>query len=204
LRNINEILEPGERIIKKQGSVYDQGIGNQSDGTLYLTNTHLIFHVGQDGISRGLELIIEGEKNAHIEFIKIPLLNIMNVEKKRFGINIESAGSIFREITGRKYLLGPKGIDRSFELGPSSFRFTMNLFVDKDEWLNLITHTRDSIKVEEQPQMEQEDVYKEPVEATTMKEKIIIKEIVKIKCPYCGTLNDQSASRCQHCGARTN
>jgi predicted RNA-binding Zn-ribbon protein involved in translation (DUF1610 family) len=203
LRDINAILEPGEQVIKKQASVYDQGIGNQSDGTLYLTNTSLIFHVNQNTMYRGLELIIDGEKNAHIEFIKIPLENVINIDKKRLSIDVFTAGSYFREIEGRKYLLGPKGNNRSFEIEQSSFKFTLGIFSDKDEWVNLINHTKNSLTPKEVTP-DKDVKSKEPVEATAMKEKIIIKEIVKIKCPYCGTLNDQSSSRCQHCGARLN
>ena len=33
------------------------------------------------------------------------------------------------------------------------------------------------------------------------KEKEIIKEIVKVKCPYCGTLVEQGLDRCPQCGA---
>ncbi|MBD3206717.1 hypothetical protein GF319_10300 [Candidatus Bathyarchaeota archaeon] len=203
MRNINSILEAGEQVIKKQASVYDQGIGNQSDGTLYLTNRSLIFHVNQNTMYRGLELIIEGEKNAHIEFIKIPLENITNIDKKRLSIEVFTAGSYFREIEGRKYLLGPKGYDRSFEIEQSSFKFTLGIFADKEEWVNLINQNRNSLAPSE-PTPPKEISQKEQVEATAMREKIIIKEIVKIKCPYCGTLNDQTSSRCQHCGARIN
>jgi hypothetical protein len=34
-----------------------------------------------------------------------------------------------------------------------------------------------------------------------IKEKEIIKEVVKVKCPYCGALVDQGVDRCPHCGA---
>ncbi len=34
-----------------------------------------------------------------------------------------------------------------------------------------------------------------------IKEKEIIKEVVKIKCPYCGALVDQGIDRCPNCGA---
>ncbi len=38
-------------------------------------------------------------------------------------------------------------------------------------------------------------------QAQVIKEKEIIKEIVKVKCPYCGALIDQGADKCPHCGA---
>lgn len=208
LRNINQILDPGENVIKKQAGVYDQGIANQSDGTLYLTNKRVIFHISQNNISRGLELVLEGENNAHIEFIQIPLEYVNYVDKKRMSIEINTSGSIFREIQGRKYLLGPKGTDRSFVIGSTMYRFAMNIFVNKDEWVNLINNAKNSmVKIENQNMknhhgVRSEDFLDEPQEASVMKEKIVIREIVKIKCRYCGTLNDQSASRCQHCGAR--
>jgi len=34
------------------------------------------------------------------------------------------------------------------------------------------------------------------------REKVIIKEIVKLKCPYCGMLVDQVLSECPNCGGR--
>ena len=34
-----------------------------------------------------------------------------------------------------------------------------------------------------------------------IKEKEIIKEIIKVKCPYCGALIDQGLDTCPHCGA---
>ena len=35
------------------------------------------------------------------------------------------------------------------------------------------------------------------------KEKVIVKEIVKIRCRYCGFTYDQGLDRCPNCGART-
>ena len=40
-----------------------------------------------------------------------------------------------------------------------------------------------------------------PSESQVIKEKEIIKEVVKIKCPYCGALVDQGVDRCPNCGA---
>jgi hypothetical protein len=36
-----------------------------------------------------------------------------------------------------------------------------------------------------------------------VREREIIREIVKIKCPYCGQLYDQKEDKCPNCGART-
>jgi hypothetical protein len=36
-----------------------------------------------------------------------------------------------------------------------------------------------------------------------VREREIIREIVKIKCPYCGQLYDQNEDKCPNCGART-
>ncbi len=33
-----------------------------------------------------------------------------------------------------------------------------------------------------------------------VKEKEIIREIVKIRCPYCGNLYDEKLDKCPHCG----
>jgi len=38
---------------------------------------------------------------------------------------------------------------------------------------------------------------------SVIREREIIKEIVKIKCRYCGRLYDQRLDRCPHCGAST-
>lgn len=37
----------------------------------------------------------------------------------------------------------------------------------------------------------------------TNQEKVIVKEIVKIRCRYCGFTYDQGLDRCPNCGART-
>jgi len=35
-----------------------------------------------------------------------------------------------------------------------------------------------------------------------IKEKEIIREIVKIRCPYCGNLYDEKLDKCPHCGGK--
>ncbi len=35
-----------------------------------------------------------------------------------------------------------------------------------------------------------------------IKEKEIIREIVKIRCPYCGDLYDEKLDKCPHCGGK--
>ena len=35
-----------------------------------------------------------------------------------------------------------------------------------------------------------------------VKEKEIIREIVKIRCPYCGNLYDEKFDKCPHCGGK--
>lgn len=35
-----------------------------------------------------------------------------------------------------------------------------------------------------------------------IKEKEIIREIVKIRCSYCGNLYDENLDKCPHCGAK--
>ena len=35
-----------------------------------------------------------------------------------------------------------------------------------------------------------------------VKEKEIIREIVKIRCPYCGNLYDEKLDKCPHCGGK--
>jgi DNA-directed RNA polymerase subunit RPC12/RpoP len=44
---------------------------------------------------------------------------------------------------------------------------------------------------------------KPPEESPTIvKEREIIKEIVKIRCPYCNNLYDEKYDKCPHCGGR--
>jgi rubrerythrin len=40
-----------------------------------------------------------------------------------------------------------------------------------------------------------------PVNQQTVKETEIIREIVKIRCSYCGNLYDETEDKCPHCGA---
>jgi len=37
---------------------------------------------------------------------------------------------------------------------------------------------------------------------SVVKEREIIREIVKIRCPYCGNLYDETLDKCPHCGAK--
>jgi DNA-directed RNA polymerase subunit RPC12/RpoP len=42
-----------------------------------------------------------------------------------------------------------------------------------------------------------------PVEGTSMvKEREIIREIIKIRCPYCNNLYDERYDNCPHCGGK--
>jgi hypothetical protein len=184
LTDINYWLDTGELIIKKQGATLDQGWGNQSDGTLFLTNQQLVFQVTQSGMAKGLDLKINGLKDVKVEYLWIPLELIVGVDKKGLSIRIQSEGSIFQEIMGRTGLFGPSGQGRLFENGPSSFNFAMNVFVNKDDWINEINSQRNKLLVNQ-----------------VIKEKIIVKEVIKIKCPYCGTIYEHSHTRCPHCGA---
>jgi predicted membrane protein len=45
--------------------------------------------------------------------------------------------------------------------------------------------------------------YKTPSEAEPItKEKEIIREVVKIRCSYCGNLYDETQDKCPYCGAK--
>jgi len=39
-------------------------------------------------------------------------------------------------------------------------------------------------------------------EAAVVKEREIIREIVKIRCPYCNNLYDEKYDKCPHCGGK--
>jgi hypothetical protein len=205
LTDISQWLDSGEYIIKKQGAILDQGIANQSDGTLYLTNRQLAFQVSQNTLMRGLDLKIAGQNDAKVEYIWIPLELVNSVEKKGLAVNVETGGSLFQEVIGGGGLFGKKGEGRVFENGPSGFKFSMNIFVNKDEWVNSIISQRDKVLAEQprpEPHSVQEPKMEESVQSNVVKEKIIIKEVVKVKCRYCDTLYEQRLSRCPHCGGQ--
>ena len=44
---------------------------------------------------------------------------------------------------------------------------------------------------------------KEDSHAIDNKDKVIVKEIVKVRCRYCGFTYDQGLDSCPNCGART-
>jgi hypothetical protein len=204
LTDINYWLESGEFIVKKQGATLDQGFGNQSDGTLYLTNRQLVFQVTQSGVMRGLELKVEGQKDARIEYIWMPLDLVYDVEKKGRSVRVETGGSIFQEVIGRTAIFGPKHEGRTFQNGPDTFKFAM-MFVNKDAWVREIITQRDNLLASLPPYVPESESPPPSFtqEENVIKEKIIIKEIVKIKCPYCSTLYEQTLDNCPHCGANT-
>lgn len=39
-------------------------------------------------------------------------------------------------------------------------------------------------------------------EAAVVKEREIIREIIKIRCPYCNNLYDEKYDKCPHCGGK--
>ena len=200
--DINYFLASGEIILKKQDYILDQGIGNQSDGTLYLTNQQLIFNVKQGGLARGLDLKIKGQKDAKVEFLYIPLELIRGVEKKGLGIKVQTEGSLFQEVMG-KSLFGPRGEGRVFENGPEVYTFSTHIFVNRDEWVNeILTQRADVLKKLDTIQSpEVSNQFPQNIlPQQTIKEKIVVREIVKIKCRYCGNLYDHTSDRCPHCG----
>jgi len=158
---------------------------------------------------RGLDLKIQGQKDAKVEFIWIPLDLINNVEKKGLSINIGTDGSLFQEVIGGGGLFGSKGEGRVFQNGPSNFRFTLNIMVNKDEWVKMIYSQRNQLLASQPKQENSPDQAVDytrqnnsNIQNNVIKEKIIIKEVVKIKCRYCGTLYEQTLSRCPHCGGQ--
>ena len=110
MTDINYALASGEIILKKQDYDLNQGIGNQSDGTLYLTNQQLIFNIKQGGLDRGLDFKIPGQKDAKVEFIFIPLEFVRGVEKKYLKIKTHRLHSHRNSTSGSAqtpYLLLP-------------------------------------------------------------------------------------------------
>lgn len=215
MSGINALLQPGEFVVKKQGGAYDQGFNNQADGTLYLTNQRLVFDVKEGGMYRGLELVLQGEKNAQIESIEVNLEDVSHVDKKRLAIEVHTYASNFREIRGKKGLFGPKGEGRVFEMEPAKYRFAFHILVNKDDWVDEINGQKgrlESTMSQQSPpppppdyavsQQDGRHIPPPPQEPLVMKEKIVIKEIVKIKCSYCGNLYDQGSNQCPYCGAK--
>lgn len=204
MTDINNFLESGEIILKKQDFILDQGFGNQSDGILYLTNQQLIFNVRQGGLYRGLDLKIPGQRDVKVEFLYIPLELVRGVDKKGLGIKVQTEGSLFQEVIGKGGLFGPKGEGRVFENGPEVFTFSTHIFVNKDEWVNEIHANRDALLRKQETTQEtktQMQASQENVAQHTIKEKVVIREIVKVRCRYCGNLYEQTLDRCPHCGA---
>ena len=215
MSGINSLLQPEEYVIKKQGGAYDQGFNNQADGTLYLTNLRLVFDIKERGLNRGLEIVFKGEKNAQIESIEIKLEDISHVDKKRLAIEVHTFASTFREISGKKGFFGSKGEGRVFEMDPAKYRFAFHILVKKEEWVNEINSQKgrlESTMSQQSPpppppnyedsQREGQPIPPPPQEAHVMRERIVIKEIVKIKCSYCGNLYDQGSNQCPYCGAK--
>ena len=50
--------------------------------------------------------------------------------------------------------------------------------------------------------VKQKDVQQTPVNQVTVKEVTIIKEVVKIPCPYCSQFFDITMDKCPECGAK--
>jgi len=78
MAKIEELLEPGETVIKKNRWMTEYGWGAQ--GTLWLTNRRLVFTSSRS--RRGDEGKLSSE---HPDAIPIPLGNIKNVEISRMG-----------------------------------------------------------------------------------------------------------------------
>jgi len=205
LTDINYFLDSGEVILKKQDCVLDQGFGNQSDGTLYLTNQQLIFNIKQGGLDRGLDLKIPGQKDAKVEYLFIPLELVRGVEKKHLKIKVQTEGSLFQEVLGKKGLFGAKGEGRIFQNGPEVYTFATHIFVNRDEWMDEILAQRDVVlqkQLTSQGTETREQISQESIPYHTIKEKVVIREIVKIKCRYCGSLYEQTSDMCPNCGGR--
>jgi len=69
-----------------------------------------------------------------------------------------------------------------------SLIFTVFFFV-----VLIIRIIKASSKVQEQTTSETQPI---------IKEREIIREIVKIRCPYCGNLYDEKLDKCPHCGGK--
>jgi DNA-directed RNA polymerase subunit RPC12/RpoP len=57
--------------------------------------------------------------------------------------------------------------------------------------------------IEPIPSVSPKQIEPREIEPVTVREKEFVKEVVvKVRCPYCGFMYDETLDRCPHCGGR--
>lgn len=105
--------------------------------------------------------------------------------------NVKSIKSIRvdKTFTGSKLVLAYEDKDEE----PKEYSYALN---NVQEWAGRIQELRN--KLEEQPP-ESEPQHK--VQTEIIKEREVIREIVKIRCAYCGNTYEEKLDKCPSCGA---
>ena len=172
---IEELLVPGETVIKKQGGV-TLGRGMGSTGDLFLTNTRLLF------VPSKLWAVVLPDPKTLVgrrDVIQIPLQKI-KVAKKSFGALKVQAD---KEYTFMVSVWKTGGWVDAVEQA-------MRTAIQPPTPAQSPLETRAvPVAAEEKAVTEREIVREKEV-------------IVKIRCPYCHGLYDEVLDECPHCGGK--
>lgn len=174
---IEELLVPGETVIKKQGGV-TLGRGMGPSGDLFLTNTRLLFVP-----SRLWSLVLPDPKTlvGRRDVTQIPLQKIKAAKKSFGALKVQA--------------------DKEHTFMVSVWK--TGGWVDAVEQA-MHTAMQPPTPTPAQPPIETRTT---PVvgEEKAVIEKEIVREkevIVKIRCPYCHGVYDETLDECPHCGAK--
>ena len=171
---IEELLIPGEAVIKKQGGItLGRGIGPTGD--LFLTNSRLLFVP-----SRLWALVLPDPKTlvGRRDVTQIPLQKIKAARKSFGALKVQA--------------------DQEYTFMVSVWK--TGGWVDAVEQA---MHAAMEPPAPAQPPPETPTIPTVAEKAVTEKEIVREKEvIVKIRCPYCHGLYDELLDECPHCGAR--
>ena len=171
---IEELLVPGETLIKKQGGItLGRGIGPTGD--LFLTNTRLLFVP-----SRLWALVLPDPKTlvGRRDVTQIPLQKIKAAKKSFGALKVQA--------------------DQEYTFMVSVWK--TGGWVDAVE--QAMRTAMEPPAPAQQP-LETRTIPAVAEKAVTEKEIVREKEvIVKIRCPYCHGLYDELLDECPHCGAR--
>lgn len=172
---IEELLVPGETVIKKQGGItLGRGIGPTGD--LLLTNTRLLFIP-----SRLWALVLPDPKTlvGKGDVTQIPLQKIKAASKSFGALKVQA--------------------DKDYSFMVSVWH--------TGGWVDAVEQAMRATIQPSTPAHPSVETHEGPAvrEGKAVKEKEIVREkevIVKIRCPYCHGLYDETLNECPHCGAK--